>query len=427
MASVFVSFLFIAGIVFAGFLGSLFFRRTRFSDFVLLMLLGVLIGPVFNLLGGESIVFFKSITPFFASLALMILLFEGGLQLRFEVVLREIAQSSVFTIGVFILTLGLSAILLHVLLGWPLLLALMAGAVLGGTSSAIVVPMVNQSTGSERTKTLMTLESAITDALCVIIAIAIGQIALANSVNPQSLLRDLLAAFSIAGVLGLVVGLFWIRILRDVSSTREYQYLLSLGVLFVLFAISDFAGGNGAFSALVFGIVLSNATEISALFKMNAPPVHKNVSEFQREISLFVRTFFFIYLGIVFDLAQLSFSLVLIAMGLTLAVYLARHFGSAILIRLNAEFEKDKDLIRAMMARGLAAAVLATYPLSLGLWPEQSESIVQIAFLVIIFTNLLSTIGLFRYEKNKKELFPKNPVIEEKTPKMESNVFSQGT
>ncbi len=398
MADIVIGFLFIAGIVFAGFLGTLFFQRTRFSDFVLLMVLGVLVGPVFNLLGSDAIGFFRSITPFFASLALMILLFEGGLQLNFFVVLRELTQSTIFTASVFVLNILLCTGALFVL-GWPFELSVLLGTILGGTSSAVIVPMVAGSSAQPRTKTLLTIESAITDVLCVVTTIAIGQVLVANTLQVQGVVTDLLSAFSIAAVLGFIFAIVWLKVLRDVTSTQPYQYVLTLAVLFVLYALTEYSNGNGAFSALMFGLVIGNAGDIGKLIGMREVKMNGAIAGFQKEISLFVRTFFFVYMGIIFDVYNLDVGIVLTAAVLTGAFVLARMGGVHLLLKRATAFLPDKTALEFLMARGLAAAVLATYPLSLGLFPEYAERILQVSFLVIVFSNLISTAGLFVFEQ----------------------------
>ncbi|PIT85786.1 hypothetical protein COU36_01315 [Candidatus Micrarchaeota archaeon CG10_big_fil_rev_8_21_14_0_10_59_7] len=51
-----------------------------------------------------------------------------------------------------------------------------------------------------------------------------------------------------------------------------------------------------------------------------------------------------------------------------------------------------------MMSRGLAAAVLAFMPFSMGI---QIPFIVELAFLVILITNVVATIGAFASENGK--------------------------
>jgi hypothetical protein len=59
----------------------------------------------------------------------------------------------------------------------------------------------------------------------------------------------------------------------------------------------------------------------------------------------------------------------------------------------------DKNIITIMLPRGLAAAVLATLPVANGIVINSFE---QIIFTVIIVSNIVSTIGVFIFDKNEE-------------------------
>src|SRR3989344_1310861 len=402
MADVLTVFLFIALTAFAGFLGGVFFKKTRFSDFVLLMVIGLLVGPVFNLLGTDSVTFLRGVTPFFASLALVMIIFEGALQLNFYRVLQELPKSTLFTVLIFLITTALVTTVL-VFFGWDLLFAILVGCLLGETSSAIVVPLARSIMVSEETQTLLTLETAFNDAITIIATIAVAQIIIAQNVSIQIVSQNILAAFSIAALLGLVFGVLWLKVMRDFPSTREYDYVLTLATVFFLYSATEFLGGNGITSALVFGIVLGNAKDIGGILRMPDVELDSNITLFQKEISLFVTTFFFLYLGIIFDMASMTIGILAVALAITIAIYLARYIGVEVLARVSKKFEVDKRAIRSMMARGLAAAVLATYPLSVGIDNPHVGELMQIVFLVILFTNILNTIWIFDFEIERRK------------------------
>jgi cell volume regulation protein A len=73
-------------IIILGFLGEEFFKRTSIPDPILLLLFGVLLGPVFNVFSHEQLV---SITPYFAALALIMILFDGGLNMKIQEAMRN--------------------------------------------------------------------------------------------------------------------------------------------------------------------------------------------------------------------------------------------------------------------------------------------------------------------------------------------------
>ena len=70
---------------------------------------------------------------------------------------------------------------------------------------------------------------------------------------------------------------------------------------------------------------------------------------------------------------------------------------------LKVIYKKDKNYIVGLHASGLAAAVLATFPLSMGIDNDITRMIIPVAFLFIILTNLTTTVMLFVTEHNNKK------------------------
>ncbi|MBI4053025.1 MAG: cation:proton antiporter [Candidatus Diapherotrites archaeon] len=425
MVDVITSFLFISIIILSGFFGQIIFKRTRVSDFILLLAIGLLAGPVLNIFDQATISFLRDITPFFASLALIIMLFEGGLHLNFQNVLREISRATLFTIMTFVITLLFVAAFFFVL-GWPILVGLLVGAIIGGTCSTIIVPIVKKTTARDETKTMLALESTITDALCVIAAITIIQIIVSKSIDFQVVMQSILGAFAIAGFVGAVSGIAWLKILRDFNgSIKEYQYLLTIATLFAIYVVVEYAKGNGAVAALVFGMVLGNSKEIMGFLKMREIEIDANIKLFQSEIAFFVKTFFFIYLGIITDLNSFTVFSLLAAAFLVVLIGSARLIAAKVLIFLNRQLEADKTVIVSLMARGLAAAVLATYPLSIGVDVNgHAQEISQLVFLIIIFTNITTSAGVFYSHQSMPEQAARE---EEKREKLVDKVVVGGT
>ena len=403
MTDVLTAFFFLALVIFSGFFAQAFFRRTGISDFLLLMAIGLLLGPVLHFFDNATVIFLRGIAPFFASLALIFMLFEGGMGLNFRQVLREIGRATLFTFLVFIFTLFSVAGILSAF-GWPLLVSLLVGAVLGGTSAEIIIPMLKGLRASKETKTMIFLESTINDAFCLVSAIAILEIMVSRSLDVQGIFQGILAAFAVAAFLGAYAGIFWLKILRDHRETvKPYQYLLTISVLFVLYFLAEYAKGNGAIAVLVFGLVLGNSREITAALGMKETVIDANIRLFQSEIAFFVKTFFFVYLGIIIDPGE--FTPLLIALGISIVAFLvlARVAATEVVSRFNRELQADKTVIVSLMARGLATAVLATYVVSAGVdLGEFGGTIIRLTFIAIILTNIATMAGVFYLNLRQK-------------------------
>jgi cell volume regulation protein A len=393
---------FISGIFLLGFLGNLFFKRTKISDIFVLILIGLLLGPILNIIPQSTIAYLRNYTSIFAAIALIVLIFDGGLYLNFYKVITEIRNAFLFTLLIFILTSILSGILLHFVFGFEWIYGLLLGVIIGGTSSEIVIPLITKSSASDKTKTVLTLESAMTDVFCVVATVTIVGIIISQMANTKLIIQNIFSAFAIAGVVGLIGGIIWSKILRDSEEVKGFSYFLTLSFLFLLYATTEFLNGNGAFCVLVFGLVLGNASDLFKTFKMKDFTLDKTIHHFQTEISLVIKTFFFIYLGVIFDFKLINLEIILITLALVTLIIIIRILITKWLFFRHLE-KKDKDLMVSMHTRGLAVAVLATYPISMGLNNPFSQKIVGISLLIILITNLTTTIYFFIIEKTLKK------------------------
>ncbi|MFA7134094.1 MAG: cation:proton antiporter, partial [archaeon] len=294
MVEVESAFIAMALIIFIGYFGMLFFKKTKISETLVLMLIGLIIGPFFGLVGEFEITLFEGFLPFFASFALMIILFEGGMHLNFFKTIRDLPGAFIFTIITFIATNFLIAIVWFFFTG-NLFEGVLLGAILGGTSSAIVIPLVSNTSANDQTKSLLGLESALTDALCVIMAVTMAEVIILSNlggggINLANVGSNLLSAFSIAAVVGGIFGFIWIKLLVFLEK-KPYEYLLTLAVILFMYSIVQFFGGNGAIAALVFGIILGNSEDLTRMLRLTPRKVEGSIKSFQMEISFIVRTF----------------------------------------------------------------------------------------------------------------------------------------
>ncbi|MEM2949255.1 MAG: cation:proton antiporter, partial [Candidatus Bilamarchaeaceae archaeon] len=383
---------FILGLtILIGFAATSLFERTRISEVIILMLFGFLLGPVFHIVDTTPGSVIVSILPFIATLALIVLLFDGGMTIDVFAVARSIQRSTVFTLAVFVISVIFVTIFTTLLLGWPPLNGILLGAVIGGTSSAIVIAMVEKVNISNDTKSLLIIESTITDALCIITAgIVIQLIAAHQAPEAGTVVNLLLSSFTIALLMGVVCAASWIALMKKFS-TVKYAYMLTLAAVFGLYAVTEAIKANGGFAVFIFGLVLGNAREIGNAFgtKFEAP-LNPMIHLFQEEITFFIRTFFFVYIGLLISPAY--FNIGVIGISIALLVLLAASRWAAQKALLTDIPPRERNIVIAMLPRGLAAAVLATIPLASGI---VIPSFQELVFSLIFFSNIVATGGVF--------------------------------
>ena len=385
----------IGAIIILGFVAEWAFRRTGVPDILALMLLGFLIGPVFRVSDPTSM---AAYAPIFAPIVLMILLFDGGLQMNIKKVVYATPKAGFFGLLNVVFAMFVGAIFMKIALGWDFQMGAVLGAIVGGTSSAIVMPIVQRIKISEETRDLLSIESIVTDVLCIVAVIAVLDVMQAKSSN---LLGIILSAFSIGIMMGLVGGIIWLYLTKRFNGL---SYMLTLASIFVLYSFSESVGGSGAISALLFGLVLGHREEFSKLLGDAAQKEQEKTSLklMQTEISFFVKTFFFVYLGMLVSVGGMD--RVAIGISLVLLLIAARYIATRI-ITIGAKPKETAAFMATMAPRGLAAAVLAQVPFSRGLDP--GREITDLVFVVIVATVLLVSLSVFYFgRKNEKEQAP---------------------
>ncbi len=80
----------LGGIIGVGFIGNLFFERTRIPSVLLLIIIGIVLGPLTRIVPPELV---RPFMPAFGAVALTIILFEGGLDLDLKHTLEQAGRA----------------------------------------------------------------------------------------------------------------------------------------------------------------------------------------------------------------------------------------------------------------------------------------------------------------------------------------------
>jgi potassium/hydrogen antiporter len=372
---------------------SLSFQRTNIPDVLLLTLLGIAVGPLLGWVRPEQ---FGDVGGVLTTIALTVILFESGTTVDARAVVRAAGGTATVTVATIAVTiLGMAGVFWFAG-GLTVYEAIITGAILSGTSAAVVIPMVKSLKVESESSTLMILESAITDVTCIVIVFALLDGATRGEVSVGPLIGKVLASLLFATVIGFVGGVAWLRIWNVV---REFDTTIftTIAAAFVLYGSAEFLGFSGAIAALAFGITLANHEffRIDRYVKA-ATDAGITVDErrFYGEIVFLLKTFFFLYLGVSMRFDEpLVFAWA--ALGLV-ALYGARMFLVRALVP-GATPRRDAAIIGVMIPKGLAAAVLAGLPVAAGLpGGEHIQNIVYAVVLLSIAMTAVFVIGLER-------------------------------
>ncbi|NIO44161.1 MAG: hypothetical protein GTN36_01225 [Candidatus Aenigmarchaeota archaeon] len=378
-----------------GYVGSIIFERTRIPDVVWLLLFGLLVGPVLNLIDRAV---FVSASSLLGAIALLIILFNAGLHMDIYQMINKISRGILLVfLGIF-LSIGGVTLVGIVFFNLEFMHALILGSMICGSSSAAVISFVDPLKIRDGIKTVLKLESILSDPIAIVLTIAIVQIATAST-QTAPLINNLASMYSVAIVAGLFIGVIWLLILDKIKK-REFDYMLTLAVVFLLYVFAESIGGSGAISALMFGLVLGNSYAFSKMLKFRKRyRVDKTLKRFHGEITFFIRSFFFVYLGLIatFNTTYLFYGLIF------LVVLLIMRLAAVQISTYKMNITKvERDIMRSMMSRGLAAAVLAQIPFIYGM--QNSEIFSNVAFIVILLTVLINTIFIKIFYKPEFEM-----------------------
>ena len=371
-------------VIILGVLGEAFFKKTGIPDIAFLMVLGVVIGPVFGIIQPEAVI---EIVPYFAALALIIIMFDGGYNLHIGNVLKTAHFAIVLVILGFAVSVGIVAAFGHYGLGWEWMDSILLGAIVGGSSSIIVFGLVRKLRISDEAKSMLSFESALTDIFATIIAFILFEAILSGQFNLDLLGQTIGRAVAVGLILGFGVGIPWMFFISKLTNA-QHNYMLTLGVLFLLFFLANSFGESGALTALVFGLMLGNKKYLVKKLKIKLPD-NTIDNSLHRQVTFIVRAFFFVFVGLLASFGQIEY----VIFGILAAV--AIYVGRVVITHtaLVKGFSKlDKKVTSVMIPRGLAAAVLATIPLTMGL--QNGEAYPQIIFFIILTSVIITTIGL---------------------------------
>lgn len=379
-------------VFFAHFL-SLQFRRTNIPDVLVLMLAGIVLGPLLGIVTPED---FGKIGSLIATIALVVILFESGTSLNLDVLGKSLATTGVLSIVCFALTTVIVTAIGLSTLNLELLPAVLLGVTLGGTSSAVVIPMVNALRLSEKPSTVLVLESALTDVLCIVGVFALLQIHTQGGVEAGKLIGGVLAALIFAAVIGVIGGIGWLLVLGRV---RDFPNTISstLAYVFIVYGATEGMGFSGAIAALALGITLTNFQKFGMdripSLDRNIVPLNEVDLIFYREAVFLLKTYFFVYLGISIHFGAINLALTAVAM--VLLIYGMRMVLTRFVFRDTGYSLRDTAITSMLAPKGLAAAVLAALPLQFGV--AGGEVIRDTTYMVVLVSIALSALLVMIY------------------------------
>jgi len=369
----------IAGVIVLGIVAQWVAWRLHLPSILVLLVFGFVAGPLTHFIVPDEL--FGEILFPAVSLAVAIILFEGGMSLKISE-LRSIGGvlQRLVSLGALV-TWVVSALAAHYLVGLDWELSALLGAILTVTGPTVIGPLLRFVRPTAQVSSLLKWEGIVIDPIGAVLAVLVFEVIEVTHVGD--------AASVVALVVGktlLIGGLFGFAgaALLVIMMQRHWvpEFLHSPFALMV--AAGAFAGSNvlqaesGLLTVTVMGVVLANQNRVSI----------RHILEFKENLRVVLIASLFIVLAArlrISDLAEIGWGGVWFLLVLVLVARPAAVFLSSMRSKLNF---KEKLFISWMAPRGIVAAAVSSV-FALRLTEEgfsEARLLVPLTFVVIIGT-----------------------------------------
>jgi len=387
---------FIGILLVIGFLSDYLFRKTRFPDILILIALGYLIGPVLHIINTAEI---AQASQIIASLALVVILFNGGLSLEFAKVLSTAPRALILVFMGIVLSMAATGAFAYYVMGWSLGDSLLLGAILGGNSPSIVMPLINRTKVSGEVSSLLSLESAFNGALVIVIALVILEIITTGQTGNAafSIVEKITLQVFLGGLIGVIAGVVWLWVLTLLEG-ETYDDILTLALVFLLYFAVESIGGSGVIFVVTFGLMLGNSIQVARFLGIKRTNViHEVMKKFHSQMSFLIKTFFFVYLGLMITFTQQG--AILAGVAISFILLFVRYIAVLLSAVGNKILFRYKGLLTTMLPRGLSAAVVAEVVVASAI--PNAPRYPGIIMIVIVTTVIIAAIGIPIFTRQK--------------------------
>ena len=335
----------IGAIIILGVIVSRLSQKIKFPHILVLILLGIIIGPVLHLFNPAE---YSGLIQSIVTFALIIVLFDAGYEIKVGRLKKELGPSLRLTIPAVILSIITAMAVSMFMFDFTWQMALLLGAIIASTDLTIIAPLLKVFEIRPQLKDVLSLEATMNSVFAIIIATVVTGLAIEGQGTLYAVTQTFLYQIFVGIGLGVVFGYMFVFMLKHIKTVEQMPEILSIGAILLIYAVSQFIGASGIFAVFVAGVIFGNAPQSK---------LKKIVASFQTSIAFLVVVFIYVILGSMLNLG------VLLSAGIAGIIF-------AILIVLSRApaawgFElnwKARDkFIFLVGPRGMTCVVLALY------------------------------------------------------------------
>ena len=365
-----------AVLVMAGILSSLLALRFGAPLLLAFLVIGMLAGD-----SGPGHIAFDDVrtTYLVGSVALALILFDGGLRTRFQAIRAVLAPSLVLaTIGVLLTALITAPVAKYALdLNWTE--ALLVGAVVASTDAAAVFLLVHAQGLRLRPRVGATLEaeSGSNDPFAIFLTLMLVEFISIGHSSPAHVLLELSREAVLGAIVGVIGGRLIVIALNRVALPQGLHAPFVATMALVIFGVAQLLHASGFFAVYLAGIIVGN----------HPTRAHNSVVTFLDAATWLAQIVMFVLLGLLVSPQRLGASAgpaVVVALVLMLVARPVAVFLCLAPFRFNW---REKIFIAWTGLRGAVAIFLASIPMLVGL--SKAYLYFDVAFVVVLISLLL--------------------------------------
>lgn len=353
--------------------------RLKLPSILLLLVFGFIAGPLTGFLNPNELM--GNILLPMVSIAVAIILFEGGLTLRIKE-LPKIGNVLILllTIGVLV-TWVIATLAAYFVIGLNLSISILLGAVLTVTGPTVIGPLLRHIRLKGKVADILKWEGIVIDPIGALLALIVFEVILVGGFQEASIvvLVGIGGTILIGSLVGLLFAGLLVYLLKKYWIPDFLQETVTLCLVVSAFIVSDILQSeSGLFATTVMGIAVANQKYV----------IVNHILKFKENLSVLIISFLFIVLSARLDFnvfENLSYTSLIF---LAILVFIARPL-SVFISTIRSGFSINERMFLSWMApRGIvAAAVSSIFALRLAEYNiPQTEFLVPITFIVIVGT-----------------------------------------
>lgn len=366
-------------------------KKLEIPLLIMFLLVGMLAGSE-----GVGRIYFDNalVAQNIGTIALMFIIFSGGLDTKKEDVKNSIYPSGILaTLGV-LLTAGLSGVAVYYLTDFTLKEALLFSAMVSSTDAAAVMSILGDSKLKKDIKSVVEIESGSNDPMAyALILFLLSFFKEGGDTSIVSGIIFLLKQITLGAIIGYIFGVVTLPLANYIKIVREEFLTIHLiAILFICFGLATVLDGNGFLAIYITGIMVGNK---KFNYKLNSI---RNM----RLITWFMQIGMFVILGLLVFPSQL---LGYIFIGSLLSVIMIIGIRMVVVYSLLWPFKftnRERFFISWAGLKGAVPIIFATMAITEGL--PNAQGMFNLTFYIVVFSVLLQGMTL-KYVGKKLNLF----------------------